>query len=99
MNDKTESDDQYRKRIQLEKEMEPMRLTNWFVDCPFTVMLLSFAILIGISALVWQEGWFSLTDPNSRDFLLWKHPIVVKNDMRGLAYDYLEKYDVKEDGN
>jgi len=88
-----ESDDDYRKRIQLAKEMEPMRLTNWFVDCPCTVLIVSFGILFLITGVVVTNGWIALTDPGNRDFLLWKDPIVVNNDKRTLAYEYLEKYD------
>jgi hypothetical protein len=47
-----ESDDEYRKRIQLANEMEPMRLTNWFVDCPCIVMIVAFSILIATTAIV-----------------------------------------------
>jgi len=70
-----------------------MRLTNWFVDCPCTVLAVSFGILIAITALVVTNKWIALTDPSPRDFLLWSDPIVINNDKRSLAYEFLEKYD------
>ena len=70
-----------------------MRLTNWFVDCPCTVLVVSFGILIAITALVVTNNWIAQTDPGNRDFLLWSDPIVIKNDKRTLAYEFLEKYD------
>ena len=70
-----------------------MRLTNWFVDSPCIVMAVAFAILFAITGLVVKFKWISQTDSSNRDFLLWADPIVVKFDMRNLAFEYLEKYD------
>ena len=73
--------------------MAPMRLTNWFVDCPCTVMCVAFGILFAITFVVVTNGWIALTDPSNRDFLIWDDPIVVNHDKRTLAFEYLEKYD------
>ena len=54
-----ESDDEQRKRIQLKKEMQPMRLTNWFVDCPCIVILVNFAILIVITGAAVKFDWIA----------------------------------------
>jgi len=73
--------------------MEPMRLTNWFVDCPCIVLMISFGILIFITFITVKFGWIAQTDPNNRDFLIWSDPIVEKFDRRNLAFEYLERYD------
>ncbi len=52
-----ETDDQYRQRIQLAREMEPMKLTNWFVDCPCVMLTIAFGILILITAAAVSNNW------------------------------------------
>jgi len=69
--------------------MEPMLLTNWFVDCPCIVMIVAFGILFLVTGAVVKFGWIKQTDANSRDFLIWSSPIVAKYDMRKLAFGYL----------
>ena len=75
--------------------MEPMKLTNWFVDKPCTVLCVCFAILLFITGITFKQNWIFLSDTHDRDFLIWSDPLVERSDMKTLAFDYLEKYDGK----
>ena len=54
-----------------------MRLTNWYVDRPKTVLTIGFGLLIVISAISFYAGYFDLIPQHNREYLVWDHPSVI----------------------
>lgn len=72
---------------QLLREGQPMRLTNWFVDRPCTVMLTGFGILILITAASYLLGFFKMNEQHRREYLIWDDKLTNTYDMRQAAID------------
>lgn len=52
-------------------------LTSLFVDKPLCVLLVGFLILFILSAISVAAGYFDLTPPNNRDYLVWDDQKVI----------------------
>lgn len=81
---------------ELMKLSEPTRLTNMMVNRPCCVVLISFTIMILISAFVAFMGWLQPNDPNDRDYLVWGDEYVTKYDMAKLAKKVLATTETDE---
>ena len=63
------------------QEGQPMRMTNWFVDKPCTVMGVGFFVLIVISILAVTLGYFEQTEQHRREYLIWDDQMTKNYDM------------------
>jgi len=81
---------------ELMKLSEPTRLTNMMVNRPCCVVLISFAVMILISAFVAYMGWLQPNDPNDRDYLVWGDEYVTNFDMAKLAKKVLATTETDE---
>ena len=64
-----------------------MKLTNWFVDRPCTVMLVGFGILLLITVVSYLLGFFKMTEQHHREYLIWDDKFTRLYDMRDAALD------------
>lgn len=86
---KEETYDERKLREQLEKESQPIWLTNMFVRRPCLLLIVSFILLAYMSRVSFKNGYFDLADSEGRDFLVWSDPKVKVDDMRNLAREYI----------
>lgn len=68
-----------------------MKITDYMVDKPCTVICASYAILIFFAALTGAFGYMMpvLEGSRNREFLIWKHPLQVDYDKLDLAEEYV----------
>lgn len=74
---------------ELYKLSEPIPLTNLMVNRPVCVILVSFSIMILISAFVAYMGWLLPDDPHDRDYFVWGDKYVNDYDKSRLAQSEL----------
>lgn len=72
---------------QIQKESEPMRITNLMLMHPCKVLCFSYLILIIFSAITLGLGYMmpSLEGTRNRDFAIFQHPYQVDADKLALA--------------
>jgi len=62
------------------EEGNPNWITTLFVERPIIVLLIGTIVLFLMSILSFQLGYFSLSDQNGRDFLIWDNSKVIDFD-------------------
>jgi hypothetical protein len=74
-----------KRRQQLDRESEPMAITNKMLEQPGLFLSLGLLVLFILAAISNRLGYFELDAQSNRDFLIWQDEKVVNWDMQILA--------------
>ena len=68
-----------------------MRITDFMVDRPCTVICISYFLLLVFAVITGAAGYMmpSLEGGRNRDYLIWKHPLQVDKDTLDLADEFI----------
>ena len=78
---------------QLQRESEPMAITDQMLERPIAFLSIGLFILLIFAVLSIKLGYFEIAPQGKRDFLIWQDDKVVAWDMQILAKEYLEEKD------
>jgi len=78
---------------QIERESEPLAITNFFVDRPCVAICSGFGILFVLSILTIVFEFYIVDDGQSgRDYLIWSDPLVLDYTKWQAASEYAENH-------
>lgn len=67
-----------------------MMLTDIFVKRPFWTLVVGYSLLITLTQISIDFGYFDISDSSSRDFYIWDDPMTVDLDMFTVASEFFD---------